>query len=43
MTTWAIAFGLIYFTLLCYAAYKTFVKHKSGDEFMLAGKSMAQY
>ncbi|HWB27919.1 MAG TPA: hypothetical protein VG738_20745 [Chitinophagaceae bacterium] len=37
---WAITFGAIYIALLCYAAYKTFVKHKSADEFMLAGKSI---
>jgi len=40
MTTWAIAFGIIYLLLLYYAAYKTFVKHKSADQFMLAGKSI---
>ncbi len=40
MTAWAITFGLIYLALLCYAAYKTFVKNKSADEFMLAGKSI---
>ena len=40
MTAWAITFGAIYIALLCYAGYKTFVKNKSADEFMLAGKSI---
>lgn len=40
MTTWAIIFGAIYIALLCYAAYKTFVKNKSAEEFMFAGKSI---
>jgi SSS family solute:Na+ symporter len=40
MTAWALIFGLIYFALLGYASYKTFVRNKSADEFMLAGKNI---